>query len=516
LVWFNRSRITGYTDLNKPKKLGGVQEAAITSPLSAFGEITTSDVMPVAQGDFVYGVNDRVFTTGSFTGASVSNSNGMAEVSTGTDSAGCAEVRTRRGLKYRPGQGSLMRGTAIFDTPVANNKQLIGIGNDESGYYFGYDGTDFGVLHRETGQVEVRKVEITSGANSGDVTVTLNGNSIIVAVVGGNDTTQTAYQLSKADYSQVGDGWFADAVGSDVYFVSTRPKSGKTGTYSVSGATIAGTFSQINAGVDPTDTFIPSGSFNGDKLDGTGDSGMVLDPQKGNVYQVGYQYLGFGNAHFSVEDPDTGNFIKVHEIKNANSRTTPVLRNPNMSPKLLNLNTGNTTNVTLKGGSLGAFVEGKTANLDPQYSKAITFSSQNDNDFLDQPVLAMKVDAIFNNKVSYGEFDILSINCSNENTAKTLTVGLFEGVDIGGEVDYQYVNETNSVASTSTLVPGTSTITTVGATPFYTFAVAPQSSTTVDLSDMRFVITRNSNLVIAFRSSQNIAGDLSINWYEQQ
>ena len=35
---------------------------------------------------------------------------------------------------------------------------------------------------------------------------------------------------------------------------------------------------------------------------------MVIDPQQGNVYQIGYQYLGFGNAHFSVEDEDTGSF----------------------------------------------------------------------------------------------------------------------------------------------------------------------------------------------------------------
>ena len=506
----------GFTDLNRPKVLDGGEAVAITGPLSAFGEVSVAEPVTIAQGDFVYGINTRVFTTGTFSGASVNVSNGMVEVSSSTDTSGCGEVRTRRGLKYRPGQGSLIRGTAIFDTPVANNKQLVGIGNEESGYYFGYDGEDFGILHRETGVVEVRKVEITSGANTGDVTVTLNGNSVVVSVIGGSDTTQTAYQLSKADYSNVGEGWVTDVVGSEVFFISTRPASGKTGTYSVAGATIAGTFSQVLAGVNPTDTFIPSGSFNADKLDGTGPSEMVLDPAKGNVYQVGYQYLGFGNAHFSVEDPDTGNFIKVHEIKNTNNRTTPVLRNPNMSPKLISLNEGNNTNVVVKGGSLAGFVEGRINNLDPTYSKAVTFSSANDNAFLDQPVLALKVNALYNDKICYGEFDILSINCSNENTAKTLTVGLFEGVDIGGEVDYQYIDETNSIVSFSTLVPGTNTITTATAIPFYTFAVAPQSSVSFPVIDLKFVIPRTANLVVAFKSSQDITGDLSLNWFEQQ
>ena len=250
-----------FTDLNNPKTLDGGQASSITGPLTSFGEVSVAEPVTIAQGDFVYGINTRVFTTGTFSGASVNTNNGMVEVSSSTDTSGCGEVRTRRGLKYRPGQGSLVRGTAIFDTPVANNKQLIGIGNEESGYYFGYDGEDFGILHRESGVVEVRKVEITSGANTGDVTVTLNGNSIVVPVTGASDTTQTAYQLSKADYSNVGEGWVTDVVSASVYFISTRPASGKTGTYSVADATIAGTFSQALAGVNPTDTFIPSGSL---------------------------------------------------------------------------------------------------------------------------------------------------------------------------------------------------------------------------------------------------------------
>ena len=506
----------GFTDLNKPKTLDGGQASTITGPLTSFGEVLVASPVSVGQGDFIYGINPRVWTTGSYSGASVSVSNQLVECSTGTNAVGCAAIKTRRGLKYRAGQGSLMRGTALFDTPVADNKQLIGVGNDECGYYFGYDGTDFGILHRETGTPEVRKVVISSGANSGDVTVTLNGNVIVITVVGGDDVTQTAYQLAKVDYSQVGEGWFADAIGDTVYFSSTRPKSGKSGTYSVAGATIAGTFSQVLAGVNATDTFIPTGSFNINKLDGTGPSEMILDPQKGNVYQIGYQYLGFGNAHFSVEDPNTGTFTKVHEIKNANNRTATVLKNPNLSPILLCVNEGNTSVITLKGASMGAFVEGIENDLDPSYSRTLSFASQNGNDFLDQPILAIKVNSVFNDLVCPGEFDILSFNCSNENTSKTLTVGFFENVEIGGEVNYQYIKSDESIVSTSVLTPGTNTIETSDAVPFYTFSVAPQSSVSFPVDFLKFVIPRQSNLVIAFRASQNITGDLSINWFEQQ
>ena len=168
-----------------------------------------------------------------------------------------------------------MRGTALYDTPDAGNAQFIGLGNAECGYFIGYFGTNFGILHSEDGSREIRSVTITSGANTGDVTVTLDGDSIVVPVTGGNDVTQTAYQLSLADYTNVGrGGWLAGVVSDTVYFLSAR-SGPASGSYSVAGATIAGTFSQIKEGEAQTNTFVPSGSFNIDKLDGTGPSGMI-------------------------------------------------------------------------------------------------------------------------------------------------------------------------------------------------------------------------------------------------
>ena len=81
------------------------------------------------------------------------------------------------------------------------------------------------------------------------------------------------------------------------------------------------TFSRVIEGQNQTNNFIPSSSFNIDKLDGTGPSRLILDPQKGNVYQIGFQYLGFGNAKFQIEDPETGNLIRFHELKNENPIT---------------------------------------------------------------------------------------------------------------------------------------------------------------------------------------------------
>jgi hypothetical protein len=100
---------------------------------------------------------------------------------------------------------------------------FLGAGTSECGYFIGYFGTSFGILHSQTGQREIRKLDITSGATTGNVTVTLNGEAIAVPVSGGASPEQTAYQLSQGDYSQVGGtagGFLADAVSGSVYFIA--------------------------------------------------------------------------------------------------------------------------------------------------------------------------------------------------------------------------------------------------------------------------------------------------------
>jgi hypothetical protein len=294
----------GFNDLNKPKKYFGSDSVRIDGPTSTFGEVSTISITPQGQGDFVYGINNQTFTTSSFVNGTVTVVSGVCELESGTSPSGSATVQLRRGLKYRPGQGSMARLTALFSEPDAGNAQFIGAGTAENGYFIGYFGTSFGILHSESGQREIRKLTIITGSGTEDVTVTLNGNSIVVPVTGGNDTSRTAYQLGLADYSQLGSGgWLAEAQGDSVYFISARSSNLLTGSYSVAGSSIVGAFTREKAGENQVNTFIPSGSFNLDKLDGKGQSGMTLDPQMGNVYELQFQYLGFGNAQFEVEDP---------------------------------------------------------------------------------------------------------------------------------------------------------------------------------------------------------------------
>lgn len=192
------------------------------SQQTSFGEIRVESLTPSAQADFVYTINEKVVTPIRYAGGGVYQQDGYAVITSSTNANGSGGVQIRRGLKYSAGQGSLFRGTALFDTPVDGNVQLIGLGNGECGYFFGYLNQNFAILHQDTSKREIRKLTVGTGAGTENVTVTLDGDSIVVPVTGGGDTTQTAYQLSLADYSQVGDGWQVDVIGSDVFFLSAR------------------------------------------------------------------------------------------------------------------------------------------------------------------------------------------------------------------------------------------------------------------------------------------------------
>lgn len=504
----------GFTDLSKKKTTtDGSTSVTVKSPTSTFGEILTATLTPIAQGDFVYNVNNQIFSDRQFAGGSLTVSGGMAVLDSGTDPSGSAVVQLRRKLKYKPGQGSLIRATALYDSPSSGNAQFIGAGSSECGYFIGYFGEYFGILHSEDGQREIRKLTITTGAGTGNVLVTLDGNAISVPVTGASDPSQTAYQLSLYDYSNVGSGgWLADAIGDSVYFISAR--SGlMSGIYLASGNGIVGSFSQIKAGVSQTNTFIPSGSFNIDKLDGSGPSRMVLNPQRGNVYQIGFQYLGFGNAKFSIEDPNTGVPYHFHELKNANTRTTPVLKNPNVSILATSANIGGTTSVQLKTVSMAGYVEGNISRLDPKFAYSRTY---NIGSTTYRPFILMKANRVFNGESCFGEFDLLHIAASNDVNSKTLSVAFFLNAEVSGDVNYQYIDENNSIVSYADLDTGTQTIVSSGM-PFYELLVGPNSARTIDLTVLNFVFAQGDSILIALKASSTpITGLFSINWYEQQ
>ncbi len=118
---------------------------------AAFGELETAERTPHVQLQFIYNLNTEVMildTTGSGT---TTQSNGMGVCSTGASASSSAQIASRSFIRYRPGQGVIAEFTGKFTAGVAGSTQFVGMGSDLDRVGFGFDGANFGLLHRNNG-----------------------------------------------------------------------------------------------------------------------------------------------------------------------------------------------------------------------------------------------------------------------------------------------------------------------------------------------------------------------------
>lgn len=90
-----------------------------------------------------------------------------------------------------------------------------------------------------------------------------------------------------------------------------------------------------------------------------------FDPTKGNVYQIQFQWLGFGQIIFSFEETSLGLFSPMHTIDYANTAVLTSIRNPALPILAQVANTSNASNMILKTPSAMAFLEGGGEKADP-------------------------------------------------------------------------------------------------------------------------------------------------------
>ncbi len=76
------------------------------------------------------------------------------------------------------------------------------------------------------------------------------------------------------------------------------------------------------------DTEISQSSWNGDKLNGSGASGITLYPDKSNILFIDIEWLGVGAVR--VGFVINGQFITAHTFNNANDLTTVYMQAPNL------------------------------------------------------------------------------------------------------------------------------------------------------------------------------------------
>ena len=271
--------------------------------------------------------------------------------------------------------------------------------------------------------------------------------------------------------------------------------------FGYSGATFG-----VNRRYNGTDNFIAQSSWNVDKMDGTGPSGMTLDPTKGNVYKIQYQWLGFGNIKFYIENPATGTFQNVHNIQYPNSATTTSLLNPAMQINIQANNTANNTNISIRCPSMSAFVQG---NLIPTGNN-FSFANSKTIATTLTSIFGLKNNTTFNGITNYKSIYLTGLSFTNAGAISVVTL-ILNGT-IGGSPVYTNISSTTSVASVD--IAGTSV---TAGTTIMTLYNATNTSITYDLSDLNFYLEAGD--VLSFCGNNTTGGGVALygtlNWIEQ-
>jgi len=379
----------------------------ISDPLSAFGDLRVSDLTPQVQIYFAYNINTDVVNTSLVASGTVTQANAMAVVSSGAATSSSARLETKHPVKYRAGQGSLVRYTALFTAGVTGNTQIAGAFDADNGVAFGYSGTSFGILVR-------------------------NGAS---------------------------------------------------------------------------DSFTAQTSWNVDIMDGNdGDSNpsnMLIDPTKGNVFQIRYQWLGFGEITFFIENPVTGEYVIVHRVKYANTNTVPSMTNPSFPLAVESINTSNNTDIIVKTSSMAGFTEGKDVVTGPFNSidneLAVTTEAN---------VLTIQNKSTYqsiNNKVS---LKMVSLSIATDGT-KNVIVKLIKNTTLGGTPSYTDISTNTSAVSYD--VAGT-TITT--GQVIETYSLAKDDSQNINLKELELELFPGEILTVSAASAGSNTVDVALSWRE--
>lgn len=462
---------------------------------TAFGELTVAQPTPIVQIYSQYGLREDVQALVALGGTSTAVDSNFT-MSSGTNANGLSTVLSNRQVIYKAGQGIMCRITALFTAGVANSRQLAGFINAEDGFAFGFNGDTFSIWHGANGVAEVQDLQITApAAGAENATITVGGTGFTVPITAGT-VQHNAFEIANSLNAQVSNHTFTS---NNDTVTSLHGLPGPEGAFAFSSATAVAAWSQVAAGVSTTDTYIPQASWDNPPS-------FLFDPTKGNVFQIKAQYLGYGGITFFMEDPETADLMLVHTIKYANTAAIPSVSNPSFRIGWLSQNTGNTTDIIVKGASAGGFLEGLEHRDERRRTASVTASITT----VRNTVLVIRNRSTFNDKINrvpiYPDLLILGTD-----TSKAAEVHLDIGSTFGGDLDFSFIDQTNSVVEIAT-----DNITTTDGRQITTVRLRASAPLVLDMQKILEQLLPREELTISANVTSGAASELDVSliWQE--
>ena len=255
------------------------------------------------------------------------------------------------------------------------------------------------------------------------------------------------------------------------------------------------------------DTWITQANFNIDKLDGTGSSGITIDPTKINIFQLSIGYLGVRGCTFSIMHPTTGSWVLFHDYTFAGAVANQTQSiNPTMTFGIQATNTTNATNIVVKSGSVGVFIIGKRERIGSTYGvnnfKSIATTDTN--------IITIRNNTTINGVTNQSQIRIRSVSLSTA-AGVPVVYKLIKNTTLGGVPSYTNIDATNSCTAFD--VAGTTV--TGGNTQFNT-TVGANGNVFVDLTGFDIFLAPNDTLTCTAATISGAAANqvVAINWNE--
>lgn len=237
-------------------------------------------------------------------------------------------------------------------------------------------------------------------------------------------------------------------------------------------------------------TTVASTAFNIDKLDGTGPSGITIDPTKINIFKISYGWLGVAPAIFSIMKND-GTWYPFHKIKLPNSLATPSLSTPvvPMRAEITKTAGSGATNLAILTSSWAAGQIGEPAPVNKRtFGTSVTGVSVSNS--TEGPLISLESQSTFKTKTNKttAELAYISISSDKQTTFKiyknpsSLTGASFGQVDSNSSI---YVDTSATAFSGGTTILGIN----VAANNSSTFNTTPGSFVIELLKDDQITIT---------------------------
>ena len=477
---------------------------------SAFGENIAVPITPKIQGDAVYGLDPREFETFTFSNSGIAtNGDFKFKVSAGTDANSYGVIRTTNFLRYRPGQGAVARFTAAFSSNPVGFTQRVGLFNQENALQIGYAHTNgqFGVLRASGGKANIQEFAFTTLAD-GDVTVTLNGTSFTAVTLGGGSIAANIALLAEGlqDQALFNALYLLEYDQAKISFLATSlgAQSGTFNATSTAGITFTNTKKQT--GVTQTENWTFQDDFNLDKLDGTGYSGVTIDPSKLNVYQINFRWLGAGEIRYAIENPTNGDMMFFHHEHYTNKNEFPHLDNPSMKIGYVAANLGSPTSgvVTCTGASYLGAIEGIIERVRLPYSVTVnrTDSMLANNLY---HVSSLKNKLIYQNKINTRDLIVSRLTASVNTAGNPAVLYIYYNPIVTNYLRWTTQTDFNASLFASRDSSGLFTLPAQTTPPVAAFHMTDGSTIDVDLVDIGIHIPPNNFITAAVQSTSNLS-----------